>query len=93
MPTHRFLWLIPIALMACRSDTDLTKLGNDSEGGNSAGSDDAPINSAPSVAVTLNPTDARTNTVLAAVATADDPDGDALEVSYRFSVDGTAVQE
>ncbi|MEC9388651.1 MAG: hypothetical protein VX944_01130 [Myxococcota bacterium] len=93
MPTHPFLWLIPIALMACRSDTDLTKLGNDSEGGSSAGSDDAPINSAPSVAVTLNPTTARTNTVLAAVATADDPDGDALEVSYRFSVDGTEVQE
>ncbi|MFH1469813.1 MAG: Ig-like domain-containing protein [Pseudomonadota bacterium] len=49
-------------------------------------------NAAPSVtAVSLSPTTAYTSTLLTAVVSSTDPDGDAVSVSYAWTVDGASV--
>jgi hypothetical protein len=49
-------------------------------------------NTAPTVSVTLSPAVAKTDDTLTAAATASDPDGDALALSYDWYVDGALVQ-
>jgi len=71
-----------------------TATSSDGKGGVGTGSASSAItNDAPVVTgVTLTPTTARTLDTLTASASASDPDGDPLTITYDFYVDGTLVQ-
>ena len=65
----------------------------DTAGGTDSASASLTIeNTAPTVSVTLSPAVAKTDDTLTASATASDPDGDALSLSYDWYVDGALVQ-
>lgn len=87
--------LLSLLTFACGSDAEVNKITD----GNIAGDDDrpddtsAPINTAPDVTVFLVPAEVFTNDTLTADAVASDTDGDALTLSYAFSVDGAVVQD
>jgi|GEM_PF-3638449 len=93
MSALKIVLLLPLLALGCRSDTDINKLSDDEQGGNAPVDEPDPENTAPTVSVTLNPDEAYTNTVMAAVASTEDPDGDPVTVTYAFTVDDSPVQD
>ncbi|MGB0641503.1 MAG: hypothetical protein ACPGTU_19370, partial [Myxococcota bacterium] len=87
--------LLSLLTFACGSDSEVNKITDGNIAGDGDRPDDtsAPLNTAPDVTVSLSPAEVFTDDTLTADAVATDPDGDAVTISYAFSVDGAVVQD
>ncbi len=100
-PTITYSWsdgttgsTLDLSAFSTGDSVTCTALADDGDGGTDTASVSLTLSNAPPTvsAVTLSPTTAFTDDILTASATASDPDGDSLSLTWDWSVNGAVVQ-